>query len=45
MCHSDTIDNRTEVVPGGCLSEFVEEKAKGMIGSMVGAMVATALCD
>jgi hypothetical protein len=45
LWHSDKIDNRMEVVPDGRLTEFVGKKAKGMRGSMVGAMMVTLLCD
>jgi hypothetical protein len=45
LWHCDKIGNKTEVVPGHYLSEFVRRKAKGVMGSMVGEMVATALCD
>jgi hypothetical protein len=45
LWHSDRIGNRMKAILDDCLSDFVRKKAKGMIGSIVGAMVATALCD
>jgi hypothetical protein len=45
LWHSDKTHNNTEAVPDDCLSDFVRKKAKGMKGSMVGAMIVTALCD
>jgi hypothetical protein len=45
LCHNDKNGNRTKVVLDNCLSDFLRKKENGMKGSMVGAMVATALCD
>jgi hypothetical protein len=45
LWHSGKIDNRMDAIPDDYLSHFVREKAKGMKGSMVGVMMATALCD
>jgi hypothetical protein len=38
---SDRIDNRTEVVLGYCLGEFVVERVKGRMGSIAGEVVPT----
>jgi hypothetical protein len=45
LWHSGRIDNRMEVVPGGCLGKSVRRIVKEMMGNLVGEMVATTLYD
>jgi hypothetical protein len=45
LWHSGRIGNTTKVVLDDCLGELVVKKVKGIMGSMVGAKVATTLYD
>jgi hypothetical protein len=45
LWHSDRIYSRKEYVLGDYLGNSIRRITKGMMGSMVGEMVATALCD